>query len=338
MPEGVTNAVPKALYLLDSEASQMIYGEEERAAVAELAEVYAPPQTEDSVAKNPGVLAEAEVILSGWGAPTIDGAFLDAAPNLRVVLYGAGSIRRVATPALWDRGVRITSAYAANAVPVSEYTLAAILFSLKRGWHFAFSARHEKTLPGQSQIPGAYGSTVGLVSLGMVGRLVRERLRPFDLRVVAYDPYVTPEEARVLGVDLMPLEALFASSEVVSLHTPWLPETEGMIRGSHLASMKRNATLINTSRGAVVSEDEMIEVMEQRPDLWAVLDVTHPEPPEPGSRLYDLPNVVLTPHIAGSLGSECRRMGRLVVDELRRYVAGKLLEYEITRERAALLA
>ena len=172
----------------------------------------------------------------------------------------------------------------------------------------------------------------------MVGRLVRERLRPFDLRVVAYDPYVTPEEARVLGVDLMPLEDLFASSEVVSLHTPWLPETEGMIRGSHLASMKRNAILINTSRGAVVREAEMVEGVKQRPDLWAVLDVTHPEPPEPGSRLYDLSNVVLTPHIAGSLGSECRRMGRLVVDELRRYVAGEPLKHEITRERAALLA
>ncbi len=111
-----------------------------------------------------------------------------------------------------------------------------------------------------------------------------------------------------------------------------------LILGSHLASMKRNATLINTSRGAVVREAEMVEVLEERPDLWAVLDVTHPEPPESGSRLYDLPNVVLTPHIAGSQGNECRRMGRLVVDELRRYVAGEPLQHEITRERAALMA
>jgi phosphoglycerate dehydrogenase-like enzyme len=330
MPEGMTTPFPKAL--------EKIYGEEERAAVAGLADVYAPFQTGNSVAKNPGVLAEAEVILSGWGAPAMDGGFLAAAPNLRVVLYGAGSIRRVATPAFWERDLRITSAYAANAVPVSEYALTVILFSLKRGWHFAFSAQREKALPRQGQVPGAYGSTVGLVSLGMVGRLVRERLRPFDLRVVAYDPFVTPEEAHVLGVDLMSLEDLFASSDVVSLHVPLLPETEGMILGSHLASMKRNATLINTSRGAVVREAEMVEVLGERPDLWAVLDVTHPEPPEPDSRLFDLPNVVLTPHIAGSLGNECRRMGRLVVDELRRYVAGEPLKHEITRERAALMA
>jgi phosphoglycerate dehydrogenase-like enzyme len=320
MPEGMTTPFLNALYLLDSGAFEEIYGEEERAAVAGLADVYAPLQTGNSVAKNPGVLAEAEVILSGWGAPAMDGGFLAAAPNLRVVFYGAGSIRRVATPAFWERGLRITSAYAANAVPVSEYALAAILFSLKRGWHFAFSAQREKALPRQGQVSGAYGSTVGLVSLGMVGRLVRERLRPFDLRVVAND--------------LMSLEDLFASSDVVSL----LPETEGMILGSHLASMKRNATLINTSRGAVVREAEMVEVLGERPDLWAVLDVTHPEPPEPDSRLFDLPNVVLTPHIAGSLGNECRRMGRLVVDELRRYVAGEPLKHEITRERAALMA
>jgi phosphoglycerate dehydrogenase-like enzyme len=338
MPEGVTTPVPKALYLLDDEPFEKIYGEEERAAVAELADVYVPPQTADTVAKNPRVLAEVEVILSGWGAPAMDRAFLATAPNLQVVLYGAGSIRRVATPALWERGVRITSAYAANAIPVSEYALAAILFSLKRGWHFAFSAQREKALPGQGQVPGAYGSTVGLVSLGMVGRLLRERLRPFDLRVVAYDPYVTPKGARVLGVNLMSLEDLFASAEVVSLHAPLLPETEGMIQGSHLASMKRNATLINTSRGAVVREAEMVEVLEERHDLWAVLDVTHPEPPEPDSRLYDLPNVALTPQIAGSQGSECRRMGRLVVDDLRPYVAGEPLEHEITRERATLMA
>jgi hypothetical protein len=177
MPEGVTTPFPKALYLLDRGAFEKIYGEEERAAVAGLADVYAPLQTGDSVAKNPGVLAEAEVILSGWGAPAMDDGFLAAAPNL-----------------------------------------------------------------------------------------------------------------------------------------------------------------INTSRGAVVREAELVEVLGERPDLWAVLDVTHPEPPEPDSRLYDLPNVVLTPHIAGSLGSECRRMGRLVVEELRRYVAGESLEHEITRERAALMA
>jgi phosphoglycerate dehydrogenase-like enzyme len=335
---GSNGSKPKGLYLLRPDAFERIYGEAEKSDIAGLVDFYAPPQTAESVARDPGLLAEAEIVLSGWGAPVMDEAFLAAAPKLRVVFYGAGTIRYFTTDALWDRGVRVTSAHAMNAVPVSEYTLAAILFSLKRSWHLASSVRRERGFPSRVGMPGAYGSTVGLVSLGAVGRLVRERLRPFDLRVVAYDPYVTPEAAALLGVELLSLEDLFRESDVVSLHTPWLPETEGMISGPHLDSMKPGATLINTARGAVVRQAALVEVLERRPDLWAVLDVTHPEPPEPDSALYDLSNVVLTPHIAGSQGGECRRMGRFVVEELRRYARGQPLLGEITRERASLLA
>ncbi|QIN84994.1 glycerate dehydrogenase [Rubrobacter tropicus] len=303
-----------------------------------MVDVYAPPQTAESVAEDPGLLAGAEVILSGWGAPVMDAAFLKAAPGLEAVFYGAGSVRHFVTDELWERNVRVVSAYAANAAPVAEYALAAVLFSLKRVWHLAAAVRRERGFPPRVGIPGAYGSTVGIVSLGATGRLLRKRLEPFDLRVVAHDPYVTEEEAAGLGVELVPLEELFATSDVVSLHTPWLQETEGMVEGAHLASMKPDATFINTSRGAVVREAEMVSVLAERPDLQAVLDVTHPEPPEPGSPLYDLPNVVLTPHIAGSQGAERRRMGRLVVDELRRYVGGDPLQHEVTREREALMA
>ena len=329
---------PRGLYVLGPEAFDRIYGEPERADIAALAEIEEAPQTAASVAKNLNVLDGVEIILSGWGAPLIDEAFLEAAGELRAVFYGAGSVRPFVTDALWKRGVQVVSTYAANAVPVSEYALAAILFSLKRGWHFAAAVRVERSFPPVSGIPGGYGSTVGIVSLGATGRMLRERLRPFDMRVVAHDPYVTEEEAAGLGVELLTLDRLFREADVVSLHTPWLPETEGLIQGSHLASMKRGATFVNTSRGAVVREAEMISVLMDRPDLTAVLDVTYPEPPEPDSPLYDLPNVVLTPHIAGSQGGECRRMGRLIVEELRRYVAGEPLEHEITRERAAVMA
>jgi phosphoglycerate dehydrogenase-like enzyme len=135
-------------------------------------------------------------------------------------------------------------------------------------------------------------------------------------------------------VELLPLDELFRRADVVSLHTPLLKETEGMITGAHLASMKPGATFINTARGAIVREKEMIEALKKRPDLQAVLDVTHPEPPEPGSPLYTLPNVILTPHIAGSMDGECRRMGRYMVEELRRFVDGKPLRWQITREMA----
>ena len=158
------------------------------------------------------------------------------------------------------------------------------------------------------------------------------------MRVIAYDPFVDEATAAKLGVTLVTLEALFAQSDVVSLHTPWLPETVGLITGELIASMKPCATFINTSRGAVVWEEEMLDVLAARPDLQAVLDVVWPEPPAPESRLFDLPNVVLTPHIAGSMGAECHRMGRYMIDELDRYLAGEPLRWGITREKAAILA
>jgi len=326
----------KGLFVLHTSAYERIYGPQERQEVEQLIDVYAPPQTAQSVKEDPSVLAEADLILSGWGMAPMDEAFLDAAPNLKAVFYGAGSIRGFATDAAWDRGILITSAYAANAIPTAEFALAQILLSLKRGWFYARAVRRDGRYPKKDPVPGAYESTVGLISLGMIGSYVAKLLQAFDVNVLAYTS--SEEKAQKLGAERGSLEEIFRRSDVVSLHTPWIVETEGMITGEHLAMMKPNATFINTARGAVVREDEMIEVLQQRPDLFAILDVTYPEPPEPGSPLYTLPNVVLTPHIAGSLDNECRRMGKYAVTELRRYLNGEPPLWGITREQAAKLA
>ena len=131
---------------------------------------------------------------------------------------------------------------------------------------------------------------------------------------------------------MVSLDQIFSDSDVVSLHTPWLPETVGLVRGEHLLSMKPGATLINTARGAVINEDEMIAALQERQDLTAMLDVTYPEPPTPGSPLYTMPNVFLTPHIAGSTDLERSRMGRYMVDELRRYCNGEPFLWPIRPE------
>jgi phosphoglycerate dehydrogenase-like enzyme len=330
--------VRKALYVLESGAYERIYQHPERAEIAKLVDLYAAPQTKEMVRDNPAVLAEAEIILSGWGAPLLDAAFLAAAPRLRAFFYGAGSVKHVVTDALWERGVVVTSAWAANAIPVGEFTLSQILYALKRGWYFATEIKRRGAWVAKEPVAGAFGSTVGLISLGMVGRRVRELLRPFDVDVLAYDPFVSPAQAVALDVELTSLVEIFRRSDVVSLHTPWLKETEGLITGEHLAAMKPNATFINTSRGAIVREAELIEVLRRRPDVWAILDVTYPEPPVAGSPLYTLPNVILTPHIAGALDAECRRLGQYTLDELRRYLAGESLRWQITKEKERRLA
>ena len=327
-----------AIYILNTDAYDKIYGAPERADINELVNIVAPQQTVESIAAHPELLSDVNIIFSGWGMARLDEDFLAAAPNLKAVFYGAGSIRGIATDAAWDRGITICSAWAANAIPVSAYTLAQILFSLKRGWHHALTIKRERRWMKQTAVPGAYDSTVGIISLGMIGRLVVERLRPFDTKIIAYDPFVSEETAADLGVELCSLEDVFKRADVVSLHTPKLPETLGMITGAHLASMKEGATFINTARGAIVRETEMIEVLQGRPDLYAILDVTDPEPPGDGSPLYTLPNVILTPHIAGSMDTECRRMARYMIDDYKRYLAGEPLLWQISREKAKTLA
>lgn len=330
---------PKALYILDE--PDLIYSPDQRALVDKLVDVIGPPQTAKSAIEQPALLKEVEIILAGWGAPTLDALFLDLCPNLRAFFYGAGSVRGFTTDAFWERGIRLTSSYAANAVPVAEYALSTIFLSLKRFWFFDRYVRQNRAYPPRfprQHLHGGFGSKVGVVSLGMIGQLVCERLQPFDLVVLAYDPYVAQSEADRLDVELVDLESLFAQCDVVSIHTPWLDETVGLVNGALIRSMKLNTTLINTSRGAIVRESELIEVLQERTDLWAILDVTWPEPPEQGSPLYTMPNVILTPHIAGSQAEECWRMGQYAVEELQRFLTGTPLKWEITREKARRLA
>jgi phosphoglycerate dehydrogenase-like enzyme len=328
----------RGLYLLNLDAYDAIYGPDERADIANLVEIVAPVQTAQDVRLNPAVLADVEVILSGWGMAVLDERLLAAAPKLKAVFYGAGSIRNFVTDAMWERGIIVTTAANANAIPVAEFTVAAIVMSLKRVWHFSRVVRRTRHFTARTGAPGAYGSTVGLIGLGMIGRMVAERLRSYDVRVLAHDPYATDGDGKAFGVELCALGELFSRADVVSLHAPWLPQTEGMVTGAHLASMRQNATFINTARGALVREAEMIDVLRQRPDLYVVLDVTFPEPPTPDSPLYFLPNVVLTPHIAGSVGAECRRMGRVMADELTHFVRGEPLRWSVTRAQAAVMA
>ncbi len=329
----------KGIFILDSSAYELIYGATLHAEIARRVDLVPGLHTKESIQTNLELLADVEVIFSGWGAPVIDEAFLAAAPKLRTVFYGAGSIKYFTSEAFWARGIEVTSAYAMNAIPVAEFTLASVLLSLKRTWYYALETKRLGAYPPAGvKSAGAYGSKVGLISYGMIARLVRERLKPFDLEVLVYDPFLKPAQAAEANVKLVSLDKIFSECDVVSLHTPWLKETENMIRGHHFDRMKTGATFLNTARGAIVNETELIEVLTRRPDLTALLDVTWPEPPVAGSPLYSLPNVVLTPHIAGSLEHECRRMGRLMIDEFDLWSKGEVMKWAISKEKAAILA
>ncbi|MGW3652969.1 hydroxyacid dehydrogenase [Streptomyces sp. NPDC000878] len=277
-------------------------------------------------------LADTEILITGWGCPHIGADVLAAAPRLRAVLHAAGSVRGLLGDAVWERDISVSSAVRANALPVAEYTLAAILFVGKDafGLRERFRAERVYPAPGDHGPIGNLGRRVGVIGASRVGRRVLELLRPLDLSLTLYDPYVDDAEAAALGVVPLPLDELIRTSDIVSLHAPDIPETYRMLDRARLALIPDGGVLINTSRGALVDPEALTdELVSGR--ISAVLDVTEPEPLPAESPLYRLPNVFLTPHIAGSLGNELERLGRTVVDELERLVAGHQPVHAVSR-------
>ncbi len=272
------------------------------------------------------------MLITGWGCPHLGAEVLDAAPRLRTVLHAAGSVRSLIGDAFWERGLTISSAVRANALPVAEYTLAAILFAGKDafGLRERFRTQHVYPAPDEYAAVGNLGRRVGLIGASRVGRRVLELLQPFDLSVSLYDPYLDDAEAKALGAIPLPLDELLRTSDIVSVHAPDIPETHRMLNRERLALIPDGGVLINTSRGALVDPDALTdELVAGR--ISAVLDVTEPEPLPADSPLYRLPNVFLTPHIAGSLGNELARLGGTVMEELERLATGQPPAYGLRR-------
>ncbi len=287
------------------------------------------------------VLAQAEVLITGWGCPPIGASVLAAAPKLGLIAHAAGTVKGIVEDAVFDAGIVVTHAAEANSVPVAEFTLAAIIFAGKQVFrfrdHYVADRDRDRTYPMQSLAIGNYRRTVGIVGASRIGRRVIELLRPFSYRVLLFDPTLDAAEAQALGTTKVDLLDLMRQSDIVSLHAPSLPSTRHMIGGEQLACMKDGATLINTARGALVDEDALLATLASG-RIDAVIDVTDPEIPGRGSAFYDLPNVFLTPHIAGAVGLERGRLGEMAVDEIERFARGEPLLYRIGRRDLDLIA
>jgi phosphoglycerate dehydrogenase-like enzyme len=274
-------------------------------------------------------LARTEVLVTGWGCPRLDAAVLDAAPRLRTVLHAAGSVKGFTTPELWRRGVTVSSAADANAVPVAEYTLAMILLAGKDLFAFRDRFRSRRAFPYGEIVPGIgnYGRRVGIIGASRVGRRLIGLLRPYDLRVSLADPYAD----ETAGIPVLPLDDLLRGSDIVTVHAPETPETRHLLGRRELALMPDGAVLINTARGSLLDHDALIAEL-RTGRLSAVLDVTDPEPLPADSPLFDLPNAFITPHLAGSQGNEVARLGRTVAQEARRLATGAPLHHEVDPE------
>ena len=316
--------------------SQMAWGELATFAIVIHHEGQEPTSKEELIA----LIPEADAIITSWGVAQLDADVMAAASRLRAMAHMGSSIKRFVSDAFWARGVHLTSAGIALARHVAETTLGLMIVGQKRIWPL-----------GQQVKAGAWTDTpvretwlsrelfrkqVGIVGASNIGRHLMRLLQPFEVTILLYDPFVSAAEAAELGATKLELDELLRRADIVSLHAPANAQTRHMLTAPRLKLMKDDALLINTARGSLIDEAALITELDNG-RFFAFLDVTDPEPPAADSPLRTLPNVVVTPHIAGCI-ENCQRMGELAVEELRRFFAGETAVYPITPEMFARIA
>jgi phosphoglycerate dehydrogenase-like enzyme len=337
-----TRTKPQALVVMDRKSFRAHFDRSRLERLAQLVELPDPVWVDelDSPAAR-ARLAAVEVLLTSWGAPTLTAERLAAAPALRAVFHSAGSVRALVTSEVWDRGIQVTTAADVNAIPVAEYTLAAIIFGAKKA---PFLAADPASVSQGWQHRTGYGDlsnyrrTVGIVAFSRIGRRVVELLSCVDSsEVLVADPHAVAEDVKRAGATLVDLREMLPRSEILSLHAPALPSTYHMIGAAELALLPDHATVINTARGSLI-DTEALAAECRSGRLFAILDVTDPEPLPAGAELRGMPNVMITPHIAGSLGSEILRLSDHTLDELSRWLADEPLRTAINPEALTLHA
>ncbi len=333
---------PKLIFALDPQKTSHVFEEEALDRLGRSCEILShTPLSGFSAPQDKALLAEADILVTGWGCPMLTPDVLRAAPRLKLIAHAAGTVKYTVDPTAYASGIRVTHAAEANAVPVAEFTLAAILFANKRVFELRDLYRDDPTRRSAYRLMdepiGNFRRTVGLVGASRIGRRVAALLGGFDLNVLLYDPFVQPDDPIAQQAELVDLDTLMARSDVVSVHAPSLPSTRGMIGSRQLKLMQDGAAFINTARGALVEEEALLAEL-QTGRIHAVIDVTDPEVPPASSPFFSLPNVFLTPHVAGAIGTERARLGLMAVEEIERFVRGEPMLYEIEPELLERLA
>lgn len=318
----------------------LVFSEDVMKKLKEYGEVSPELINKGSLEKHKEFLCECEVAFATWGMLKLSEEEIKKyLPKLKIVFYAAGTVQYFAKPFL-NCGVRVFSAFAANAVPVAEYTLSQIILASKGFYQGA--KRYRLALPSSfvhtQKSNGNFDIKVGLAGLGSIGSMVAEGLKKYDVEVLAFDPFCSEEKADSLGVKLVDLETLFKECDVISNHLANKKELKNVFTGKHFASMKKHSTFINTGRGDQVNEWALAKNLILHPSRTAVLDVLKLEFIPYINPLFWCPNAIITPHIAGSMGNETHRMAYYMIEQLDNYVKGKETQYEVTKEMLSTMA
>lgn len=298
-----------------------------------------PVYTKEDVIAQFGSFKDTEYIFSTWYMPDFSEKEIKSLlPSLKAVFYAAGTVKYFAEPFL-KCGVKVFSSAKANGVAVAEFVAAQIILANKGyfqaqkanksfSWKWAF----KKARKYSENRLGNYNAKIGLIGCGSVGSEVVRLLKPYHLKMYIYDPYISEQRCKDMGVKNIDLPTLFETCDVISNHLPNIPSTRGMINYDLLNRLKDYSTFINTGRGAQVVEGDLAKLLRKRPSICALLDVSRHEPPFPWSPLLRRKNLFLSPHIAGSMGNEFNRMVEYSLKAYDDFVNGKSNDMEVTRD------
>lgn len=307
----------------DWESIEYVYGNGRRDKVVEMTDMYPELITAENFDEHADKLRELEVIFSTWGMVGLSEEQIERLPALKAVFYAAGATDGFARPLL-NKNIILCSAWQANAIPVAEFCVGQILLSLKGFFRNTREFNNPEAYKKAYKGNGIFEETVALIGAGAIAQKTKELLEFYDIKVIIIP---SRKEKREIS-----LEEAFSKSYVVSNHLPNRSDNIGVLNADLFRSMPLGGTFINTGRGAQVNEADLITVLRERPDLTALLDVTHPEPPLADSELYNMPNVQLSAHIAGSMNNEVHRMADYMIEEFQRWEKGGALKYRVLED------
>jgi D-3-phosphoglycerate dehydrogenase / 2-oxoglutarate reductase len=267
-------------------------------------------------------LADADALVVR-SATKVTPALLDKAPRLRAVGRAGVGVDNIDLDEATKRGILVMSTPGGSSVSVAEHTFA-LLLALVRQLPKFDSAMREGRWEKSSSGAEVRGKTLGLIGLGRIGSEVATRADAFDLRVIAYDPFISEAAAREFSVELVPLEKLYAESDFISLHTAVSPQTQNMINAATIAKMKKGVRIINAARGELINEADLAAAIKSGQVGGAALDVFAQEPPK-DCPLIGLENVITTPHVAGSTAEAQEELGTQVAVQIRDYLADGII-------------
>ena len=284
------------------------------------------------------LLRGATIAVTSWGNRPLDGDLLPVCPDLKFLMHAAGSVKPVVSEELWEKGIRVSSSAPMLSMGVSETALGLTIAASKNLFALNDSLHRGGWAEGKENIRELFDLTVGVVGGGWAGRHYIELLQPFQVEILLYDPFISAERAESMGARKAELDEVLESSDILSIHAPSIPETYHMFNRETLGKMKKDAVLINTARGSIIDEQALYEHMKAGNLKYACLDVFDPEPPAADHPLRSLPNVILTPHLAGLAGNGLKKVGQHSCEEIERFLRGEPLLAEVTREMLARMA